>query len=83
MIPGFFAGGEQKQEVERELINAGLEAWSTAFRERPSGATSMQTFRFVAGSRHIFCGNELYLNLAYDAGNRLQTATIRQGGACL
>lgn len=83
MIPGFFAGGERKEEIERELMQAGLETWSTSYQQFPSGAASVQTFRFVAGTRGFVCGNELYLNLTYDAEDRLQSATVHQGGVCL
>lgn len=83
MIPGFFVGGEPKQEIERELTHAGLEAWNTPVQDLPSGAASIQVFRLAAGSRGVVCGNELYLTLTYDASDRLRTATIRQGGVCL
>ncbi|AVF04172.1 hypothetical protein C4375_10925 [Devosia sp. I507] len=83
LIPSFFSGGENKSNIERKLISAGLDAWNTTYRELPPGAASMQTFRFLAGARGIVCGNELFLDLTYDAGDRLTSATIHQGGACL
>lgn len=43
----------------------------------------MQTFHFAAGLRNLACGNALFLEIYYDDDDRVQSATISQGGACL
>lgn len=83
LVPGLFTGGEPKDQVEAQLIGAGLKAWNTAYRKVPPGATDIQIFYLAAGGRHLACGSELFLTIGYDEGDKLVSATIAQGGACL
>lgn len=83
LIPGLFAGGETRQQVEAQLLGAGLEAWNTSYTEMPSGAESMQKFHLWAGGRSLACGSELFVLVGYDHNELLTSATVDQGGACL
>ena len=83
LVPGLFSGGESKEEVRAQLTNAGLEFWNVAGDSLPKGAASIQTFRLKAGVRGLVCGSELFVKVGYDENDRLTSATITQGGACL
>ena len=83
LMPGLFQGGELKQSVEAQLLGAGLDAWGKKYAQMPPGAADMQRFRLWAGARDIACGSELFLTIGYDREDRLISATVEQGGACL
>lgn len=83
LIPGLFAGGESRAEVESQLLGAGLDSWNTSYARAPAEAETIQRFHLGAGGRNIACGSELFLTIGYDAQDRLISATIAQGGACL
>lgn len=83
LVPGLFYEGEAKTEVETQLLEAGLDALGTRYATLPPGSTSLQRFRLRAGARNIACGSELFVTVGYDAEDRLISATVEQGGACL
>jgi len=83
LVPGLFKGGEPKEQVEGQLLGAGLDAWSTAYQRVPASADSMQIFRLGAGLRNLACGSELFVKIGYDTTGLLVSATVDQGGACL
>ncbi|MHA6298435.1 hypothetical protein [Devosia sp. CAU 1758] len=83
LIPGLFQGGEPKQQVELQLLSAGLQTWSTSYGAMPPGAVSTQRYRLSAGVRDMACGSELFVRIGYDESDQLTSATISQGGACL
>ena len=83
LVPGLFAGGETKAQVEAQLLDAGLDTWKASNAEMPPGAKSMQKFHLWAGGRNIACGSELFVLIGYDQNDLLTSATVDQGGACL
>lgn len=83
LIPGLFHGGKPKDEVRSQLLDAGLELWNVAGDSVPAGAVSMHTFLLNAGARNIACGSQLFVVIGYDADDRLVSANVHQGGACL
>lgn len=83
LVPGLFSGGETKEEVRAQLTDAGLEFWNVAGDSLPKGAASIQTFRLKAGVRGLVCGSELFVKVGYDEHDRLTSASVTQGGACL
>ncbi|MGV8832412.1 MAG: hypothetical protein ACOH2N_10585 [Devosia sp.] len=83
LMPGLFKGGEAKDQVEAQLLDAGLDSWNTTRVPLPPGAQSIQIFRLSAGIRNLACGSELFVKIGYDATNSLVLATVDQGGACL
>ena len=83
LVPGLFAGGETKAQVEAQLLDAGLDAWNTSHTKMPPGAESVQLFHLWAGGRNIACGSELFVLIGYDQSDLLTSATVDQGGACL
>jgi hypothetical protein len=50
LIPGLFAGGESKAEVERQLLGAGLVSWNTSYARVPAEAVTVQRYYLGAGS---------------------------------
>lgn len=78
LIPGLFAEGESKENVESKMTSAGLDIWS----KRYDDTSNHQVFHLVAG-HNIACGYELFIEADYDEQDRLKTATVHQGGACL
>lgn len=83
LVPGLFVGGETKEQVKAQLMDAGLDFWNVAGDRIPEGAASIQTFRLGAGIRGLVCGSELFVKIGYDESDRLVSATVEQGGACL
>jgi hypothetical protein len=83
LVPGLFVGGEPKAQVEAQLLRAGLEKWNIAGDRIPEGAVSLQIFYLGAGMQGLVCGSQLFVKVGYDQNDRLTSATVEQGGACL
>ncbi len=83
LVPDLLQVGTLRSDVQELLVGAGLDTWSGDSRYGPPGSVRVDYFSISAGMRSLPCGNLLLLEIGYDGADRLVSATVSQGGACL